>query len=403
VCTSPPIHFSAAKLWSRGRDGPRRGPDSVVIRGDSIVVQDSKSGANSNEIGVVDAATGRLRWSVDQLHALPGMPEATRWWHTDADPSAVGQGADWSVLVGYVRSSRSPYSRADEFGVAALSGSDGHVRWMTPIVPSVASPASHIAELVAANDTVALLDVNNERGDAAPMLAAVDATTGKQLWTRTGAEAAALAGNTTPAVAAAGGVALIPTSGIHERVVDLRTGHELAGVDTITPCVIDDHPDGDGLVACLSADLDPGSGYRVESFRPGDHEFRVSKRLVHLSVPSLPILDTVWKGYVFIDAGQPDRHRHGSADRPGRRRRRQHRGHGRPRAGTGDQRPVRGVRVHQACLRRICGAARHALAPRRSPDSPDAVGRGGYLFGAHDYVMNSIPVLRSSPPGRTCS
>lgn len=301
----PPIHFSAAKLWSRGRDGPRRGPDSVVIRGDSIVVQDSKSGANSNEIGVVDAATGRLRWSVDQLHALPGMPEATRWWHTDADPSAVGQGADWSVLVGYVRSSRSPYSRADEFGVAALSGTDGHVRWMTPIVPSVASPASHIAELVAANDTVALLDVNNERGDAAPMLAAVDATGGKQLWTRTGAEAAALAGNTTPAVAAAGGVALIPTSGIHERVVDLRTGHELAGVDTITPCVIDDHPDGDGLVACLSGDLDPGSGYRVESFRPGDHEFRVSKRLVHLSVPSLPILDTVWKGYVFIDTGQP--------------------------------------------------------------------------------------------------
>jgi hypothetical protein len=368
----------------------------------------------------------------------------------------VGEGADWSVLVGYVRGSKSPYSRADEFGVAALADSDGHVRWLTPIVPSVASPASHIAELVAANDTVAMLDVNNERGDGPPMLAAVDATTGKQLWTRTGAEAAALAGNTvlawqrarqslgsahappsvlialdattgkllwrtpgplepalslpddapdgaTPAVAAAGGVALIPTSGIHERVVDLRTGHELAGVDTITPCVIDDHPDGDGLVACLSGDLDPGSGYRVETFRPGDHEFRVSKRLVHLSVPSLPILDTVWKGYVFIDAGQPDRHRHGSADRPGRRRRRQHRGHGRPRAGTGDQRPVRGVRVHQACLRRICGAARHALAPRRSPDSPDAVGRGGYLFGAHDYVMNSIPVLRSSPPGRTCS
>ena len=239
------------------------------------------------------------------------------------------------------------------YGVAALSGTDGHVRWVTPVAGPRAG-ANLIADLVAANDTVALLQTYDESNRTPATLVAVDVATGRRLWKRAGASAAALAGNTVlawqrttqdqdvdaspavlmtldatagtvmwrtrgplkpavsiteamndidPVVTAAGGIAVLPTVGsdgnVHEQVVDVRTGRELAALDSAGSCAIDDHSGGDALVACLSGN--PALGYRIASFRPGDHQFRVSKRLVRGRPADI---DAVWKGYIFIKPEQ---------------------------------------------------------------------------------------------------
>jgi hypothetical protein len=189
-----------------GRAGlhQRRGVrhDSAAFRGDSLVLP---AIGDRPGLGVVEAATGELRWSVRHGSEAPGGGDA--FLHAQQSPSPpviVDRAGGWAVLAGY------DTRRADptEHGVMALSGEDGHVVWKTPVAESRDAVEGPEPRVTYAADGIAVIVVagrlGTERGYGNPpyrytddpRLVAVDTADGAVLWEREGLGAAGIDGDT---------------------------------------------------------------------------------------------------------------------------------------------------------------------------------------------------------------
>ncbi|GAA1115153.1 hypothetical protein GCM10009605_55610 [Nocardiopsis composta] len=131
----PALSVSPEAYLDTGRDLGMQRVIAAGFRGDSAVVM----GTFGNErlrLAVVDADSGEPRWVRDTgtlldadaalSHADLVVPPSSR---EVAAPVLTGSGDDWSVIVPYFVSGQEGDTDPEEQGVAALSGSDGSVRW----------------------------------------------------------------------------------------------------------------------------------------------------------------------------------------------------------------------------------------------------------------------------------
>jgi outer membrane protein assembly factor BamB len=302
------------RLWGTGHVDAVQSVRDVELRGDAVALHGY--GADEYErLAVVEGPTGQLRWTVDIFRDLPGGDGAT--WHPFslwtaglvAQPPDVleptGDDDRWTIPVSY-----SLVHAADatpEYGVASLSGADGHVLWKTPLAssrPEDEDPAGRLdpGPLVA-NDGLVVAStrptspVPPEPSDPDYLnrmeLVALDAADGRPLWRQTGAwplavadgavfalmpvETTAPTDGDTPAVTTAaldpatgerlwdlshlgtsarlvltaGDAALIENMEASETlIVDVTSGEELATFGTST--VFADDCDADAsLIACI--------------------------------------------------------------------------------------------------------------------------------------------------------
>ncbi|TDC88265.1 PQQ-binding-like beta-propeller repeat protein [Actinomadura sp. 7K507] len=184
------VSFSGKPMWNERKLGMKR-VSGVEFRGDiAIVAGDVDSGSR---LAAVDARTGKPRWVVDGGSSLRGGDGTTayRGFSHNAQymrgvtgkPVVYGDGDGWTVLLQYAKGDR---GRETEFGVAALSGEDGTVRWEQPIIRPRSGDQGdddrdQRVRLLGADTRVALASVEGERG-ADPKTVAMDAATGRKLW-----------------------------------------------------------------------------------------------------------------------------------------------------------------------------------------------------------------------------
>jgi hypothetical protein len=342
-----PLPVRAAPLWSKNA----KSVGGVVLRGDAVIVE-STGGNDEDRLTVMDAATGKVRWSVNAYGPLRGGGGAT-WGgpaRSPGPPHVVGDGAAWGILVGYYATScRSRIGfcpvgdgPSDETGVALVSGADGRVRWKTPLVPSRTGDAARAANrmrgsLITADGTIALATVLPSAQSADVRLIALDAATGRRLWTRSGVQPTLIAGgivlgrvrtgattatdlrgwsvialdaptgrvrwdltarlpDSYPMLAAAGAAAIrqVNPSGTlgPPRLVDLRTGGEIARLPEFTA---DCRTDGQTLIACR---VSAPPHDRLLTIGP-DHVVRTAKR----DLTSAADLAAVWRSHIFLNDG----------------------------------------------------------------------------------------------------
>ncbi|TDD85904.1 hypothetical protein E1293_10480 [Actinomadura darangshiensis] len=194
-----PMAFSDKPLWDEHKLGMGN-VDGVELRGDvAIVAGDIEP--TGFRLAVVDVRTGAPRWVVDDGHPLKGgdgaiadaepgnPPESVR----DAlgKPIVYGDGDDWTVLVQYRKGES---DKESEFGVAALSGRDGTVRWMRPLVrPKPDGDGKQRLDLLTADSNVVLASVQASN-EADPRTVALDPSSGRELWRHEGGWAYRIAG-----------------------------------------------------------------------------------------------------------------------------------------------------------------------------------------------------------------
>jgi outer membrane protein assembly factor BamB len=194
--TATPLRFGERPLWTGGTKGAPRRADGFALHGESLVMFNGPDKDHLDRLSVVDAATGKPRWSVSPARPLPGG-HGESWYGrgTFDSPQVVDRGRDWGVLVTTVREGS---TRQKAYGLALLSGENGQVLWRRPLVAATDAPAHdryvYPAQLLTDGGT-ALVSLHPEAGGplAELKLTAVDALSGKRLWTRTGLRPSALA------------------------------------------------------------------------------------------------------------------------------------------------------------------------------------------------------------------
>jgi outer membrane protein assembly factor BamB len=187
---TPPLPIGATPLWSERTKGVPRYADGFAVHGDSVVAVSGPKGGEADRLSVLDAATGKVRWSVGIWKPLRGG-HGDAWDGpnpSDGGPQLVDRGGDWGVLVTTVRGQGLIQKG---YGQALLSGRDGRVLWRRPLVAAKKSsgPKGYVYPSALATD--GRLAVMSLRPSALATVAdvrlvAVDARTGKRLWTRTG-------------------------------------------------------------------------------------------------------------------------------------------------------------------------------------------------------------------------
>ena len=167
--TPPPIAVEAQALWLDST-GWRNGAPHVEIRGESVLVFGDTRDEPNRALAVRDAATGEVRWQVDTRKTLPGEEGLLRaGTSAQTDMPVVGTD-DWTVFLPYA-------TAAEEFGVAALAGTNGEARWTSPPVRDRAAGKLHV---LAANDNIVVSMFTGDRTPARTV--ATDAATGRRLW-----------------------------------------------------------------------------------------------------------------------------------------------------------------------------------------------------------------------------
>lgn len=182
-------------------DAPVESIGSIEITGSIAVVAGSTAERNS-VVTALDARTGQQLWSVEVLAELPGENGDL----FSRNFALVGSGKDALVLVEYYASTCDaalcPPGSIDttaEHGIAALSITDGSVRWKYPAIPAVPTDTAK-AEALQGRD----VELVEEPGDyplavVGPSIAvngsqyvepkkirtvALDPATGDPVWTR---------------------------------------------------------------------------------------------------------------------------------------------------------------------------------------------------------------------------
>jgi outer membrane protein assembly factor BamB len=193
----PPLPFGARPLWTDQTKGVPRYADRFALHGDSVIVVSGPKGGEADRLSVMGAATGRVQWSVGIWKPLRGGHGD--YWDGlgayDPVPQVVDRGGDWGVLV---RTTQNHYSAQPAHGMALLSGEDGSVLWRQPLVAEKKSPGRDgdvYPDLLLSDGRLAVMSLRplSDATVADVRLAAVDARTGKRLWTRSGIRLAAVA------------------------------------------------------------------------------------------------------------------------------------------------------------------------------------------------------------------
>jgi outer membrane protein assembly factor BamB len=348
-----PLALGAKPLWDSRTEAGFKSVGAAVLHGDAEVLTGTDR-HDRGRLAVVDATTGKPRWSVRDFGPLRGGGGA-EWVDAYGDPATnhiVGTDADWGILVAYYATGcRHPTGfcpvgdgPSDETGVALLSGKDGGVRWKTPLVPprrgAAARAANRLHAALAGGDDTLTLGTVAPRVDARitdVRLIAIDTATGRRLWTRSGVQPSLLAGGTvfgrvsTKAglpvtqlnsgsvvaldaktgrtrwdlsarlpgslpILAAGNLVLVRPAGSPANLgppllLDAGTGRELARLPALTT---DCKTDGQTLIACLAGD---SPQTRLITIGLGDHKVRVAKQ----SLTGAYLLRSVWRGHIFVE------------------------------------------------------------------------------------------------------
>ena len=156
----------------------------TAVHEDRAVVV-GEAGASAQRLVVVDAATGDLIWTVDSGQELFGgkgvAVDDGGFVSPMEEPVLTGTGPGWSVVVPYQREVDDGF----EFGMAALSGETGKVRWQYPVrTDDHDFTTEWSTPLVATEDTVWMTTMENGFGSIDAPVVAVDAKDGTELWSR---------------------------------------------------------------------------------------------------------------------------------------------------------------------------------------------------------------------------
>jgi outer membrane protein assembly factor BamB len=352
--TLRPLALDRKPLWNQSTKGAIKVVSGAALRGDAAILVGGAENGREDRLVVADAKTGKVRWSVKEYHGPLHKGGGAVWremtYGQPQTPQIVGEDGGWGVLTNYyLTACKHPTGLclpgsgpSDETGVVLLSGKDGSVRWKLPLVPArTGKAANRLSGLLATTDgRIALATVapslNTRFTDI--RLIAIDATTGRRLWTRSGVQPTLIAGSVvlgrvptregqstldmnsgsvialdaatgrtrwelsahlpaSLAVLTAGEMALVrevkdghlgpPT------LLEAGTGREIARLpDFITNC----RSDGLNLIAC---ELDDLKHHRLITVRLDDRKVRVAKREIPDST-----LAAVWQGHVFLDDRQ---------------------------------------------------------------------------------------------------
>jgi outer membrane protein assembly factor BamB len=173
-----PLPVAAKPLWTS------RGPGEAV----TAEVRDGVAIYDGQDLRLVDAASGAVRWSVVGDEDLLGG-DGAQLLGLYVRPRLVGHGAGLAVLADYYWTNCPEESCfgnqwKDEAGLVLLSAADGRVRWRVPTF----EPGEESFWLEYVDDRTALVSVAaGEHAAAADVRAmAIDVRTGKVRWERTG-------------------------------------------------------------------------------------------------------------------------------------------------------------------------------------------------------------------------
>lgn len=200
------VAVSDTAQWNSKRQLGMEEAVGTELRGDSAVVLGSGIDGLGTRLAVTDADNGTPRWVLDEgmrIDATAYMDEvgfpARNDTGSTAPPVVTGSGDDWSVIVGYsvpkhddARGFDPSIDDVKERGVAALSGSDGHVQWKKEI-PGIPRP------LAADGGTVLVGATESKDGPDHGQVTSYALDTndkGRELWKHKGDWVYALAGGT---------------------------------------------------------------------------------------------------------------------------------------------------------------------------------------------------------------
>lgn len=211
-----PLSLSPNPVWGTETGGPLEVVNAATFRDDVAVLLGGTEDYPTSRLAVVDAATGAPRWSIEAIDELAGGDGAV-WWSVSEslEPNVVDQGDGWAVLVPYYYSpcpSWCHYTQVDqteEYGVAALSGDDGHVLWKTVLVPAVPMtdppPETPTIRTMVTDEDLAVVVVEPPDVEYAPdtdayvdalRVVAIDPSSGSVRWEAAGVWPEVVAGDT---------------------------------------------------------------------------------------------------------------------------------------------------------------------------------------------------------------
>ncbi len=172
--TLTPLKLSEEPLWSNDDVPGMTVVTYAAIHGDSALVVGGDDVRAADQVTVVDAATGKTRWTIDGRSeaALRGGGDAALWSSYDSiAPRMVGEGDDSSVIVEYIQP-------GERLGLAALSSKDGRVRWKSS---SYAEFDATKVTVVDVDDEIAVVELGN-RGSHSVTTIAIDVSNGRKVW-----------------------------------------------------------------------------------------------------------------------------------------------------------------------------------------------------------------------------
>ncbi|OLF13806.1 hypothetical protein BLA60_01010 [Actinophytocola xinjiangensis] len=184
-----PAVLDERPLWS-GAVTSRPGELGATFVGDALVQVGLEGGEDYRRtLSVVDAATGKVRWSLREEAALGG--DGARLGFVTYHTTVLDADGDWSVVVQYEKAVTMPSGKPGrEEGLAALSGADGSVRWRFPVLtdrrlgPATGEPWSNLTSF-RANEryAVALVTRNGARNErTADTWIGFDLASRQKLW-----------------------------------------------------------------------------------------------------------------------------------------------------------------------------------------------------------------------------
>jgi hypothetical protein len=205
-----PLPFAPAPIWNSDASFVRGDAGAAVIRDGLALV------SGSEQLVVLDVATGAVRWSLENGEELDGGNGDSGWSPNYLVPPRLVVTEDGlAVPVAYYRPGR------EEVGLALLSAEDGSVVWQRAMGTAPETQRT----LWAVDDRVALATVATKEGSLTTV--AVDIRTGDELWDAADVWPATIIGDTAVMISSA--ESLEDPWGVYR----MPKG-DLAGVDLVT-------------------------------------------------------------------------------------------------------------------------------------------------------------------------
>lgn len=192
-----PLPVEEEPLWTGDAVAEAfRDADVAVFRGDDLVLWGgSHDGYGYENLGVLDAATGQIRWMVSAGAELAGGDGAELESSGSPWPPVIELADGWAVVAAY---RLEVGDELTEYGVAALSGEDGRVLWKMPVVTGTRGDEERQLRRIDVVDGVVL--ASEGPADVGQLfdqrVVALDSADGSVLWDRPGHGLAGAAGDT---------------------------------------------------------------------------------------------------------------------------------------------------------------------------------------------------------------